>query len=148
MPTRHQAIIWINVDPIHWRLYVALGGDESTDSFELRLNLYMTDFQLIDNQLTSAFLPFYMISSKLVWHQLNVMIILIYWRMMLYGNASRIVLLHREFTGGFLSQRVSNVELNTFLSCQLEESVEQTVKLSVIWYATTHMWRDSSVKLY
>ena len=68
--------------------------------------------------------------------------------MMLYGNASRIVLLHMEFTGGFLSQRVSNVELNTFLSCHLEESVEQTVKLSVIWYATMHMWRDSSVKLY
>ena len=23
-----QAIIWTNVDPIHWRIYAALGGDE------------------------------------------------------------------------------------------------------------------------
>ena len=25
---RWQAIIWTNVDPIHWRIYAALGGDE------------------------------------------------------------------------------------------------------------------------
>ena len=25
---RRQAIIWINADPIHWRIYAALGGDE------------------------------------------------------------------------------------------------------------------------
>ena len=24
----HQAIIWTNADPIHWRIYAALGGDE------------------------------------------------------------------------------------------------------------------------
>ena len=23
-----QAIIWTNADPIHWRIYTALGGDE------------------------------------------------------------------------------------------------------------------------
>ena len=23
-----QAIIWTNADPIHWRIYVALGGEE------------------------------------------------------------------------------------------------------------------------
>ena len=23
-----QAIIWTNADPIHWRLYAALGGDQ------------------------------------------------------------------------------------------------------------------------
>ena len=23
-----QAIIWTNADPIHWRIYAALGGDE------------------------------------------------------------------------------------------------------------------------
>ena len=28
MPNRRQAIIWINADPIHWRIYAALGGDE------------------------------------------------------------------------------------------------------------------------
>ena len=25
-----QAIIWITADPIHWRIYTALGGDETT----------------------------------------------------------------------------------------------------------------------
>ena len=27
-PTRRQAIIWTNADSIHWRIYVALGGNE------------------------------------------------------------------------------------------------------------------------
>ena len=27
-PNRRQAIIWTNDDPIHWRIYAALGGDE------------------------------------------------------------------------------------------------------------------------
>ena len=27
-PNRWQAIIWANADPIHWRIYAALGGDE------------------------------------------------------------------------------------------------------------------------
>ena len=27
-PTRRQAIIWTNADPIHWRIHAALGGDE------------------------------------------------------------------------------------------------------------------------
>ena len=27
-PDRRQAIIWNNVDSIHWRIYEALGGDE------------------------------------------------------------------------------------------------------------------------
>ena len=25
---KRQAIIWTNADPIHWRIYAALGGDE------------------------------------------------------------------------------------------------------------------------
>ena len=29
-PNRWQAIIWTNADPIRWRIYAALGGDEST----------------------------------------------------------------------------------------------------------------------
>ena len=28
VPNRRQAIIWTNADPIHWRIYAALGGDE------------------------------------------------------------------------------------------------------------------------
>ena len=31
-----QAIIWINVDLIHWRIYAALGGDELNDDWECR----------------------------------------------------------------------------------------------------------------
>ena len=27
-PIRRQVIIWTNVDPVHWRIYAALGGDE------------------------------------------------------------------------------------------------------------------------
>ena len=27
-PNRRQAIIWANADPIHWRIYAALGGDD------------------------------------------------------------------------------------------------------------------------
>ena len=27
-PKRRQAIIWTNADPIHWRIYAALGVDE------------------------------------------------------------------------------------------------------------------------
>ena len=29
-PNRWQAIIWTNADPIHWHIFVALGGDEVT----------------------------------------------------------------------------------------------------------------------
>ena len=29
-PYRRQAIIWTNADPIHWRIYAPLGGDELT----------------------------------------------------------------------------------------------------------------------
>ena len=28
---RRQAIIWANADPVHWRIYAALGGDELND---------------------------------------------------------------------------------------------------------------------
>ena len=27
-PVRRQAITWTNADPVHWRIYAALGGDE------------------------------------------------------------------------------------------------------------------------
>ena len=33
VPTRRQAITWTNVDPIHWRIYEALGGDELINHF-------------------------------------------------------------------------------------------------------------------
>ena len=31
-PTRRQAIISTNADPIHWRIYAALGGDDLLSS--------------------------------------------------------------------------------------------------------------------
>ena len=33
MPNRQQAIIWTNADPIHWRIYATLEGDELTQMF-------------------------------------------------------------------------------------------------------------------
>ena len=35
-PNRQQAIIWTNADPIHWRIYAALRGDELTPESSLR----------------------------------------------------------------------------------------------------------------
>ena len=32
-PNRRQAIIWTNADPINWRIYATLGGDELTQMF-------------------------------------------------------------------------------------------------------------------
>ena len=32
-PNRRQAIIWTNADPINWRIYAVLWGDESTAGF-------------------------------------------------------------------------------------------------------------------
>ena len=32
-PIRRQAIIWTNADPINWRIYATLGGDELTQMF-------------------------------------------------------------------------------------------------------------------
>ena len=37
-PNRPQAIIWTNADPIHWRIYAALGGDEFWPEAENFLN--------------------------------------------------------------------------------------------------------------
>ena len=33
MPNRRQAVIWTNADPVHWRLYAALEGDELTNDY-------------------------------------------------------------------------------------------------------------------
>ena len=36
-PNRRQAIIWTNADPIHYRIYATLGGDELTWSIPDRV---------------------------------------------------------------------------------------------------------------
>ena len=43
-PNRRQAIIGTNVDPIHWRTYAALGGDElasPTNFIDERIKKYI-----------------------------------------------------------------------------------------------------------
>ena len=35
VPNRRQAIIWTDADPIHWRIYAALGEDELIDKMGL-----------------------------------------------------------------------------------------------------------------
>ena len=37
-PNRRQAITWTNDDPVHWRIYAALGGDELTGDTTLLSN--------------------------------------------------------------------------------------------------------------
>ena len=37
-PNRRQHIIWTNANPIHWRIYVAVGGDELIWGDELANN--------------------------------------------------------------------------------------------------------------
>ena len=32
-PNMRQGIIWTDTDPIHWRIYLTLGGDELINSF-------------------------------------------------------------------------------------------------------------------
>ena len=44
---RRQAIIWTNADPLHWRTYVALGGDELNQP-----NKQMGDCQSIRSHLS------------------------------------------------------------------------------------------------
>ena len=39
-PNRRQAITWTNADPIHWRIYEALGGDELNGLREFVLSIY------------------------------------------------------------------------------------------------------------
>ena len=38
MPNRRQAIIWTNADPIHCRIYAALGGDEIINALWVQVN--------------------------------------------------------------------------------------------------------------
>ena len=55
-PTRRQAITWTNANPVYWRIYAALGGDElnrnSTEYSHLNLRYIgdtnkMTGFQMV-----------------------------------------------------------------------------------------------------
>ena len=54
-----------------------------------------------------------------------------------HGQVSRITdPLWGEYIGGFTSQKASDAELWFSFSCQLEQAVERTIDMSVIWYDT------------
>ena len=60
VPNRLQAIIWTNADPIHWRIYAALGGDESSENEASLKNMgrWLTWIQhLLGRKTTKASLP-------------------------------------------------------------------------------------------
>ena len=45
MPTRWQAIIWVNTDPTPWRIYASLGGGELTHwGRDKMVNIFQTTF--------------------------------------------------------------------------------------------------------
>ena len=45
-PNRRQAIIWTNFYPIHWRIYAALGGDETREVWGDFVNFYINGSSL------------------------------------------------------------------------------------------------------
>ena len=51
-------------------------------------------------------------------------------------------------TSGFLSQKASYIELWYVFCCWSEQTVEQTVDISVIWYVLTSMGRNYNEFLY
>ena len=54
-PYRRQAIIWTSADPVHWRIYAALGGDELIVSFIVNLSIWQVDHSKSrQNYLTSG----------------------------------------------------------------------------------------------
>ena len=60
VPNRLQAIIWTNADPIHWRIYAALGWDESSENEASLKNMgrWITWIQhLLGRKTTKASLP-------------------------------------------------------------------------------------------
>ena len=42
VPSRRQAIIWTNNEPIHWRIYAALVGEELMDSDDLFTHIFQS----------------------------------------------------------------------------------------------------------
>ena len=56
MPNRRQAIIWTNADPIHWRIYAALGGDElkATETVYIQVYTFILLSPVYFNSLTQS----------------------------------------------------------------------------------------------
>ena len=51
VPNRWQAIIWTTADPIHWRIYAGLGGDELiTSGVLLKVNTCVNDYNYISDE--------------------------------------------------------------------------------------------------
>ena len=53
-PTKRQAIAWTNVDPVHWRIYAALGGDELTF---MPISMMIVFSQIIQRIFFPSFFP-------------------------------------------------------------------------------------------
>ena len=56
VPNRRQAIIWTNADPIHWRIYAALGGDElkATETVYIQVYIFILLSTVYFNLLTRS----------------------------------------------------------------------------------------------
>ena len=76
-PTRRQAIIWTNVDPVHRRIYAALGGDELMHAhekryreliFSLNTNGFLCADTLWPSQYKNTILPIHLTIMKIVGH--------------------------------------------------------------------------------
>ena len=59
-PNRWQAIIWTNADPINWRIYATLGGDELTQMFIVS----------VCESLSTVWAPKYLIRQETYEHKL------------------------------------------------------------------------------
>ena len=65
-PNRRQAIIWANVDPVHWRLYAELGGDlliTMRSGYRATMHIVGTSFQL---QNIYVYVNIYKVQAKLI----------------------------------------------------------------------------------
>ena len=58
VPNRRQAIIWTNADPIHWHIYVALGGDKLTMKGHLSWKTSLYSGYFIQVSLCNGWLSF------------------------------------------------------------------------------------------
>ena len=50
-PNRRQAIIWTNVDPIHWRIYAALGGGDELMKVRIYIHFHICSSWKLQSQL-------------------------------------------------------------------------------------------------
>ena len=77
VPNRRQAIIWTNVDPIHWHIYVALGKDELMQYWKKWHVLYWNQTLVIYPIQTPPPLPPFLFQPTIIRAQLARLVVLI-----------------------------------------------------------------------